>query len=226
MQIKISDIPEEIIEEYNLREIVTEDGYVCCKIRKGMYGLPQAGIIAQELLIETLAKHSYHQSKIILGLWTHETRPTTFTLVVDDFAIKIMSENNADHLINVLKKNYTITVDREATKYIVLTIEWDYENGKVHMHMPGYLAKAMTRFKHETPTKIQHSLHCHIEVKYGAEKQYVSNEEESPPITKEETKYIQAVTGAPQYYARAVDSTILPALSSIASKQAENNGDK
>jgi hypothetical protein len=121
-----------------------------------MYGLPQAGIIAQELLTERLAKHGYHQSKIIPGLWMHETRSTTFTLVVvvDDFAIKIMSKNNADHLINVLEKNYTITVDREATKYIGLTIECDYENGKVHMHMLGYLAKAMTRFKHETPTKI------------------------------------------------------------------------
>jgi hypothetical protein len=48
-------------------------------------------------------------------------------------------------------------VDREATKYIGLTIEWDYENSKVHMHIPGYLAKSMTRFKHETPTKIHHS---------------------------------------------------------------------
>ncbi len=140
---------------------------------------------------------------------------------MDDFAIKIMSKNNADHIINVLKKNYTITVDREATKYIGLTIERDYENGKVHRHMPGYLAKAMTRFKHETPTKIQHSQHCHIEVKYGAKKQYASNEEESPPLTKEETKYIQAVTGTLLYYARAVDSTILPALSSLATKQAK-----
>ncbi len=181
MQIKISNIPEKIIEEYNLREIVTKDRYIYCKIRKGMYGLPQAGIIAQELLTERLAKHGYHQSKIIPGLWMHETRPTTFTLVMDDFAIKIMSKNNADHVINVLKKNYTITVDREGTKYIGLTIEWDYENGKVHMHMQGYLAKAMTRFKHETPTKIQHSLHHHIEVNYKANKQYVSNEEESPP---------------------------------------------
>ncbi len=65
-------------------------------------------------------------------------RPNTFTLVVDDFEIKIMSKNDADHLINVLKKDYTITVDRKATKYIGLTIEWDYENGKVHMYMPGY----------------------------------------------------------------------------------------
>ncbi len=48
-----------------------------------------------------------------------------------------MSDDDADHLINVLKADYTITVDREATKYIGLTIEWDYDNGKVHIHMPG-----------------------------------------------------------------------------------------
>ena len=146
-----------------------------------MYGLPQAGIIAQELLAERFAKHGYHQSKIIPGLWTHETRPTTFTLVVDDFTIKIMSDNNANHLINVLRKDYTITVDTEATKYIGLTIEWDYNNGKVHMHMPGYLEKAMTRFKQEIPTKVQNSPHQHIEVKYRSKKQFVNEEVESPP---------------------------------------------
>jgi hypothetical protein len=100
MRLKITDIPDEIIMEYNLQELVTEDGYVYCAINKGMYGLPQAGIIAQELLTERLSKHGYHQSKIIPGLWTHETRPTAFTLVVDNFAIKIMSENNADQMIN------------------------------------------------------------------------------------------------------------------------------
>ena len=89
MRLKITDIPDKIIEEYNLREIVDNDGYVYCEITKGMYGLPQAGIIAQELLAERLAKHGYHQSKIIPGLWTHKTRPTTFTLVVDNFAIKL-----------------------------------------------------------------------------------------------------------------------------------------
>ncbi len=55
MQIKISDIPEKIIEEYNLHEIMMEHGYIYCEIRKGMYGLPQAGIIAQEHLTERLA---------------------------------------------------------------------------------------------------------------------------------------------------------------------------
>jgi hypothetical protein len=57
------------------------------------------------------------RAKIIPGLWTHETRPTTFTLAVDNFAIKIMNKNDTDNLINVMKNDYTITVDREATKY-------------------------------------------------------------------------------------------------------------
>jgi hypothetical protein len=163
-----------------------------------------------------------HQSKIIPGLWTHKTRPTMFTLIVDDFAINNMSENDADHIINALKKYYTITVDKDAAKYIGLTIKWNYENGKVHIFMPGYLAKTMIRFKHETPTKIQNSPHCHIEIKYGLKQQYVNDEEElSPPLNQEEKKYVQAVAGTLLYYARAVDSTILPALSSLATKQAK-----
>jgi hypothetical protein len=90
-----------------------------------------------------------------------------------------------------MKTYYTITVDKDAAKYIGLTIEWDYENGKVHMFMPGYLAKAMIRFKHETPSKIQNSLHRHIKIQYGAKQQYVNNEEVlSPPLNKEETKYV------------------------------------
>jgi hypothetical protein len=60
MRIKITDIPLEIIEEYKMHEIVTDDGYIYCKIQKGMYGLPQAGIIAQEVLQERLAKVGYY----------------------------------------------------------------------------------------------------------------------------------------------------------------------
>ncbi len=71
MRIKITDIPEEIIQEYDLLKLLTPDGYIYCEIRKGAYGLPQAGLIAQELLQERLAMKGYHQSKIIPGLWTH-----------------------------------------------------------------------------------------------------------------------------------------------------------
>ena len=67
MHLKLTDIPDKVIEHNNLREIATPDGYVYCEVTKGMYGLPQSGIIAQELLEERLAEHGYHQSKIVHG---------------------------------------------------------------------------------------------------------------------------------------------------------------
>ncbi len=72
MRSKLAGIPEKIIEEYKLREIVTDNSYVYCKIRKGMYSIPQAGLIAQEHLEKQLSKVGYSQSKIIPGLWTNE----------------------------------------------------------------------------------------------------------------------------------------------------------
>jgi hypothetical protein len=65
MQLNITDIPDEITQEYKLMSLVTQDGYVYCEITRGMYGLPQAGIITQELLEKRLAEYRYHQSKII-----------------------------------------------------------------------------------------------------------------------------------------------------------------
>ncbi len=65
-------MPEDIIEHYKLRNIATLDRYVYCEIRQGMYDLPQAGIIAQELLAKRLKEHGYSHSKTTTGLWKHE----------------------------------------------------------------------------------------------------------------------------------------------------------
>jgi hypothetical protein len=46
-------------------------------------------------------------------------------------------------------------------------------------------------------------------------------EDDSPPLNKEDTKYIQVVTRLLLYYGRAVDNTILPALSATATEQAK-----
>ncbi len=78
MRLKITDIPQEVIDHYKLAALVSQEGYVYCKIIRGMYGLPQAGIIAQELLKEQLREHGYHQSKIINGFCKHKTRLISF----------------------------------------------------------------------------------------------------------------------------------------------------
>ena len=49
MRLPIKIIPQEIIDKYDLEKKV-EDGWVYVKILKGMYGLPQAGLLANNLL--------------------------------------------------------------------------------------------------------------------------------------------------------------------------------
>ena len=94
-----------------------------------MYGLPQAGILANELLEKRLNKHGYFQSPQIPGLWTHVSRPISFTLVVDDFGVKYVGEEHVHHLMGVLthNKQYEITADWKGNKYIGITLDWDYK---------------------------------------------------------------------------------------------------
>ena len=100
MKFHISTIPQEIIDEYNLLNIVNNHGFVYVKIGKGMYVLKQAGIIAHKALIQHLAPFGYHPDSHTPGLWQHDTRDTIFNLVVDDFAIKYTSLENSQHLLN------------------------------------------------------------------------------------------------------------------------------
>jgi hypothetical protein len=82
--------------------LATPDGHVYCEIQKGMYGLPQAGIIAQQLLEKRLQQHKYHQSATTPGLWKHDTQPISFTLVVDNFWVKYVGKENAHHLLDTV----------------------------------------------------------------------------------------------------------------------------
>ena len=47
MKILVKHIPEDIMLQYNLAHSIVND-HVMVEIRKGVHGLPQAGIIAQE----------------------------------------------------------------------------------------------------------------------------------------------------------------------------------
>jgi hypothetical protein len=94
-------IPQAIIELYNLLDIAV-NGYVWAEVRRGMYGLPQAGILANQLLQRRLALHGYRPVPITPGLWKHDTRDVHFTLVVDDFGVKYTQQADAEHLMKTL----------------------------------------------------------------------------------------------------------------------------
>ena len=55
----MEDVPENVKQHYKLSEKAMHDGWVYVEIRKGMYSLPQVGLLPQELLATRLAAHGY-----------------------------------------------------------------------------------------------------------------------------------------------------------------------
>ncbi len=106
MRMKIKDLPKEFVTMYNHANKATSDGYVYIKIQKGMYGLTQVAILAQELLEQRLNKRGYHQSPNTPGLWRHDYRLISFTLCVDNFGIKYVGRKHAKRLASILSKHY------------------------------------------------------------------------------------------------------------------------
>jgi hypothetical protein len=69
MLMKLAELPKDFAQIYKLHDLADANGFVSIKIQTGMYGLPQAGILVQELLKIRLNKHCYCQSPITPGLW-------------------------------------------------------------------------------------------------------------------------------------------------------------
>ena len=85
--------------------------------------------------------------------------------------------------------------------------------------MPGYCNEGLQRFRHECQ-KWTDQPHKHVLLTYGAKIQYAKEADTSTKLGPKEQKFIQQVTGTFLYYARAVNATMLVALSAIASEQA------
>jgi uncharacterized protein YgfB (UPF0149 family) len=63
-----------------------------------MYGLKQAGKLANKLLATRLFSHGYYQCATTPGLWQHKWQPVIFALIVDDFGVQYTSRQHAEHL--------------------------------------------------------------------------------------------------------------------------------
>ncbi len=125
MRMKLSDLPQEFVNLYDLTKIAEDNGNMYIKVQKGMYGLPQAGILAHRLLKQQLNEHMYQQRQITLGLWKHALRPISFTLCVNNFGVKYVGQEHAKHLLQVLNMHYKSLQDWDDKKYLGMDIDWD-----------------------------------------------------------------------------------------------------
>ena len=103
MGLKLSDLPEDVISHYNLREKLTKNEYIYTEIWRGMYKLPAAGILSQRLLKKKLNKRIQADPGYTRFLDAQLT-PSEFSLCTDYFGVKYVGKEYANHLMVVLSK--------------------------------------------------------------------------------------------------------------------------
>lgn len=96
------------------------------RVEKGMYGLTYVDIIVQELLDKRLELEGYTRSDKTPGFWYHKWRPISFTLIVDDFGVKYVGKEHANHLLAVVKDHFVVDVNcKVSEKYCGANMDCD-----------------------------------------------------------------------------------------------------
>ncbi len=94
-----------------------------------------------------------------------------FTLCVDNFGIKYLGQEHANHLAKILEEHYKCSIDWDGNHYLGMNMDWDYDGRKVYVSMLDYVPKALTCSQHQAPSKPQHQPYPHVKPNYGAKGQ-------------------------------------------------------
>jgi hypothetical protein len=199
-------------------------GFVYVEIRHGMYGLPQAGRLANDQHVAFLAPHGYKPCALTPGLWQHTTQNIIFSLLVDDFGIRYSTRADADHLIATLKSTYEVSLDWTGSQYCGLSLNWDYLARTCDMSMPEYIERPCTgsnTLQHSSPS--EHAApHPWLRPNNGAKTQFAIAPDDTPSLNVANKTSILEVLGTLLFYARAINSTmLLTAIGELATEQSQ-----
>jgi hypothetical protein len=137
---------------------------------------------------------------------------------VDDFGVQYVGNEHAQHLVDALAIDYTVSKDWTGGLYCGITLKWDYENKHVDLSMPGYIKDSLHKYQHPMPKLPQHAPQNWTVPAYGRSIQYAPLPDASPPAMSQAITRAQAIVGTLLYNARAVDPTLLVPLVTLASK--------
>jgi len=105
-RVPLSTFPQCIIDQYNLASLARK-GFVHIQIDGGMYGLPQASLLANQQLVRKLTSAGFVQARHAPGLFVHTSKPIMVALIVDDFGIQYVGKPAADFIISTLRRDYS-----------------------------------------------------------------------------------------------------------------------
>ena len=224
MVINLHDIPLEIVNDYHLNDFITPgDTKVYFEVVKALYGMKQAGYLANLDVVEHLNSNGYTAPMNTPCLFRHHTDDIEFTLVTDDFGVRYGTKAAAEKHLKVMSEKYPMTHDWSGAKYAGFDLLFDYTPAtrNVELSMKGYILAVLKRFKHlVNPTHNVYSPEFFTPINYGSrDSQLVKEVDSSPPLPADQINLLQQITGCFLYYTRGVDATMLLTVDHISREQ-------
>lgn len=212
-------IPQATLDAHALTPFLRNNS-VLFRVDKCMYGLPQAAYLSNKHLVTHLATADYIQDPNVPCLFTHSTSGLQFSLVVDDFGVKYTSIADLEHLVRTIELGgWKCKTDLTGSKYLGVTLTWNYIDNWLDTEMPHFVDKGLTRFTGDKVLRGASSPAVYVPPQYGLKVQHEVLDV-SKPASAEEKLWIQSVNGYFLYYARVQDPRILPACNDISATQA------
>ena len=72
---------------------------------------------------------------------------------MNNFGVKYVGRDHAEHLIKTVKKHYEIATDWDGDLYCGIKLDWNYDQRYLDISMPGYVKRLLNKFKHNKPDK-------------------------------------------------------------------------
>ena len=220
MRLPVKLIPPEHGAHFHVAHLAESDA-VIWEVVKGIYGLPQAGMLAQKAIIRLLEQHDYVQCRNTPCLFMHQTHNIQFVLWVDDFLVKYPKDQPAlaHDLIAALRSKYRLKVDWQGRQYLGYHIRRNRARSSLTISMPNYVQQALADLKYVPTGRVTNSPIVYVPHSYSSAPQLESSDN-SPPATSAQRHYLQRVVGKFLYYAMAVDGTMLFAIKLLSQQQA------
>ena len=219
MVLNIDEIPQEIIDTYDITSYISPgDTKAYVEVTGALYGMKQAGYLANKDIVEHLANNGYTQQPNTPCLFSHVTDDIEFSLITDDFGVRYGNKAAADKLLSVMSSKYTMTHDWSGNKYAGFDILNDYSpnSKRCEVSMKGYMAAVLKRFK-ITATRNVFSPEFFQPINYGSkESQLTKAPDTSAPLSATDINLVQQIVGCLLYYARGVDATLRPGIDHMA----------
>ena len=107
----------------------------------------------------------------------------------------MLPKGRGDHIIQALKKLYTISIDWTGSLYCGLAINWDYDKRICDISMPTYINEALHKFQHPVPSCPQDAPHTWNQPVYGASVQYADQPDDSNLLPPKSIDLVQQIIG-------------------------------